>query len=341
MPQNVPLDIPFEVRISPDVEAASARHMKWLKAEGFITSASNAERYLTWAVAELAGRFHPDAFGDDLELGIQGQTFYFFFDDLFDSHLGRDPLAAYEICREMASLARRSPDAPPVEPTFPLARLWLDHWERLRQGMSPAWRERAARHWEQYFLTYVTEAVNRKAGLVLDMNRYLALRRLAIGVEGVLDTTERCGGFEAPPEVHESTLVQEIREITAEVVILTNDLHSLEKDVANGEPDNAVLLLRREHDCSQEEALGLLREMVHRRVDRFRRLADRTHELCASLELSPPQRESTHRFLEANRACMRGNYDWSRTTDRYSRVGVGFVQRSPRIEDTLATLTDL
>ncbi|MDT0449610.1 terpene synthase family protein [Streptomyces hesseae] len=334
------MDIPFEVRISPDVAAANARHMKWLRAEGFVTTSSNADRYLTWAVGELAGRFHPDAFGDDLELGIQGQTFYFFFDDLFDSHLGRDPLAAYGLCQEMAALARQSPDSSLVKPTFPLARLWLDHWERLRHGMSVAWRERAARHWEQYFLSYVTEAVNRRAGLVLDMSRYLALRRVAIGVEGVLDTAERCGGFEAPPEVHESTLVQEIREITAEVVILTNDLHSLEKDEANGEPDNAVLLLRREHDCSQEDAIGLLRGMVHQRIDRFRRLTDRTHELCAALGLSPRQRESTHRFLGANRALMRGNYDWSRATDRYSRIGVDHVQRSPRIEDIITAHTE-
>ncbi|MFF4160300.1 pentalenene synthase [Streptomyces sp. NPDC001678] len=334
------MDIPFEVRISPDVAAANARHMKWLRAEGFVTTSPNAERYLTWAVGELAGRFHPDAFGDDLELGIQGQTFYFFFDDLFDSPLGRDPLAAYELCQELAALARQSPDSSLVRPTFPLARLWLDHWERLRHGMSRAWRERAARHWEQYFLTYVTEAVNRRAGLVLDMDRYMALRRLAIGVEGVLDTAERCGGFEAPPEVHESTLIQEIREITAEVVILTNDLHSLEKDEANGEADNAVLLLRRERDCSQEDAIGLLRDMVHQRIDRFQRLTARTHELCAALGLSPRQRESTHRFLGANRALMRGNYDWSRATDRYSRIGVDYVQRSPRIEDTITAHTD-
>ncbi|UGY94499.1 terpene synthase family protein [Streptomyces gobiensis] len=340
MPQDIVLEIPFPARINPHTEAVLVRHMEWLKAAGFLSSDENIERYLTWRLVELAGRFYPDALEDDLVLGAQGQAFFFFFDDLFDSHLGESPAAAYRICYEMAALARQSPDSTWIKPSFPLARLWLDHWCRAQEGMSAAWRERAARHWEDFFLSYVTEAANRKSGALLGTDQYLKLRRLAIATEGVLDTAERCGRFEAPPEIHQSMSILEIRDITAEVVVLANDLHSLEKDQVNGELNNAILLLRSERSYSQDEAVREVRDMVHKRIARFQQLGHEIYRLCDDFALSAEQRAGTRRFLEVNRACMRGNYDWGRTTDRYSKVGIQHVKRSPRIEDTVAHTTE-
>ncbi|MFD0381893.1 hypothetical protein ACFQ2B_04130 [Streptomyces stramineus] len=273
---------------------------------------------------------------EDLTFGLAVQSFFFFFDDLFDGSLGEDPVATYEICHQMAALTRHGSGGSGITPSFPLARMWCTLWRRAQAGMSPAWRGRAIRHWEEYFLTYVSEAVNRKSNTSLRMDAYLKLRRDGIGSQVVLDISERCGHYEAPPEIHQSMCMLEARDITAEVVTLTNDLHSLEKDLANGEPNNAVQLLRQEHGCSQEEAIGRLQEMVSLRTARFQQLVAEADRLCDTFGFSLEQRVNTHRFLDANRACMRGNYDWSRTSDRYSRVGVLHVTRSPRIEDVIA-----
>lgn len=334
--QDIELDIPFAPRISPDLEAARARNLEWLTSADLLTSAENQARYLDWQLADLAARFYPDAVGDDLVLGVQGQSFFFFFDDLFDGRLGADPVGTYAICHEMAALAHRSPDSRLVQPTFPLAHVWLDHWSRAQEGMSEAWKARTARHWAEYFLSYAAEAVNRKSGTVLDVDGYLKLRRHAIGAQPVLDTTERCGHFEAPAEIHESMCMRQLRDLTCEVVILANDLSSLEKDEANGEPNNIILLLLRQHCHKLGEAIEVVQEMTRQRIARFQLLSLEADRLCEALELPLRERESVARFVEANRACMRGNYDWGRSTGRYDRTGVQYVKESPRIEDRVS-----
>lgn len=339
MPQDAPLDIPFPTPINVHARTAVAPHVSALVSEGFLTSAENTARYRSWRLTELAARFYPDAALEDLVLGARGQAFFFFFDDLFDSHLGEDPAAAYQVCRRMAALARHTPGCAPAEPAFPLARMWLDLWEGLREGMSVHWQERAARHWERYFLSYVTEAADRATAVVLDLDAYLRLRRRSIGTDGVLDTAERCGRFEAPPEVHESTWIRELRGLTAEVVTLTNDVHSLEKDLANGEANNAVLILQRFHRCTEREAIAQIRTAIGDRTRAFERLASQAGRIGDALRLAPAQRDATLRFLDANRSCMRGNYDWSRHTPRYSPVGVRHVEDAPRIEDAVSRIT--
>ncbi|WP_052230295.1 hypothetical protein [Streptomyces sp. CT34] len=139
---DIELDMTFAPRISPDLETARIRNLEWLTSAGLLTSTDHQARYLGWNPADLAARFYPDAVGDDLILGVQGQSFFFFFDDLFDGHLGTDPVGPYAICREMAATAHRSPDSTLVQPTFPLAHVWLDHCSRAQEGMSDAWRER-------------------------------------------------------------------------------------------------------------------------------------------------------------------------------------------------------
>ncbi|RLU87528.1 hypothetical protein CTZ27_23170 [Streptomyces griseocarneus] len=336
MPQDIALDIPFPTRINPLVKTVAARNERWLITEGLLSSQQNIERYRSWNIAKLAAGFLPDVCERELTYGLAVQSFFFFFDDLFDGALGHNPAATYEICHEMAALARQGAGTPATAPSFPLARLWSSLWHRAQKGMSAAWRGRAVRHWEEYFLTYVSEAVNRKSGTALSMDSYMKLRRDGIGSQVVLDISERCGHFEAPPEIHQSMCMLEVRDITAEVVTLTNDLHSLEKDQANGDPNNAVLLLAREHSSSQEEAVVRLQRMVRRRTRRFQQLVIEIDRLCDAFGLTAEERENTHRFLDVNRACMRGNLDWSNNTARYSDIGVRHVIRSPRIEDVIA-----
>ncbi|WKU47918.1 pentalenene synthase [Streptomyces sp. VNUA116] len=336
MPQDIALDIPFPKRLNPYVEVARARNEHWLVSTGLLSSPHNVERYRTWRIERLAAGFLPGVSVNELTFGLAVQSFFFFFDDLFDSGLGEDPAATYEICHEMAALARQEPGATDVTPSFPLARVWTELWQQSQLGMSAAWRARSVRHWEEYFLTYVSEAVNRRSGTVLSMDSYMKLRRLGIGSEVVVDVSERCGHFEAPPEIHQSMAVLEARAITAEVVTLTNDLHSLEKDLANGELNNAVLLLGLEHGCSRAEAIAHVQRMVRRRTARFLQLEAEADRLCDVFGLTPEQRENTRLFLDTNRACMRGNLDWSNDTGRYSEIGVSHVNRSPRIEDVVA-----
>ncbi|WP_280380114.1 terpene synthase family protein [Nocardia wallacei] len=337
MPQHIALNLPFPQRISPDVETVSAQHVDWLTGSGLLNSRANIDRYREWHLDELAGRFYPDAVTDDLALGLQGQCFFFFFDDLFDGAVGTAPAETYEICHSMMLLSRGRPLSTLPIRDLPLAHIWRDLWRRCKDGMSRSWTTRAAIHWQQYFQSYVSEAVIRTTGRILSVDDYLAARRHAIGTDGVLDFAERCQRFEAPPVLHATIYFQQIRAITADVVVLTNDLHSLEKDEANGDPNNLILLLAGEHKVSRSAVVRRLQEMINRRLSRFADLTHIVEDVCGAVALESTGQTHTQRFLAAAGACMRGNYDWSRRTNRYSAIGIKHVQQSARIEDKITT----
>ncbi|WP_221361798.1 terpene synthase family protein [Streptomyces beigongshangae] len=334
--QDVELYIPFATRMSPDAEALPEKIAAYLESTGLITSPENMKRYLSWQLEDLAGRFYPEARGDDMMVGALSQTFVFTFDDIFDGPVGTDPAAAYRICHEMARLVRRSEEGINEKPTYPIGELWLDYRRRCNEGMSAAWRLRTARHWEQYFLAYVMEATIRKLDAVLDVPTYTAMRRIAIGTNTVLATAEHCGHFEAPPEVHETLWLREVCEIAADVVTITNDLQSLEKDLRNNEMNNFVLLFVREHDCSERRAIEKLQELTEIRVKRFIQLESKADTLCRSLGIDAEGREGTHKFLGAARSLMKGNYDWGNSSDRYSATGSEYVKQSPYIDDRVS-----
>ncbi|GAA0380318.1 terpene synthase family protein [Streptomyces blastmyceticus] len=335
MPQDLDLDIPFPPRISPDVAGARQRNIDRLVREGLLTREENVARYLSWDVAQLAGRFHPEAVGEDLDLGLLQQTFYFVFDDLFDTCLGEEPDHAYRLAHRMVSLVRRDGTGRPQRPAFPLGEMFVEVWSRSRKGMSDSWCRRAALNWEQFFLSYVTEAVTRASRTVLDIDTYIRQRQIAIGSRGVLDMVECLARVEAPPEMHESSCFLQMRDITAEVVTLANDVTSLEKDEANREVNNAVLLLCLQRRISRQEAVDTVRDMIRTRLAHFQVLSAEALRLCGVLGLSSRERGAVERFVDGNRAVVRGNHDWTQSNGRYSRQGVEQVQKSACLEDRI------
>ena len=323
MPQDICLDIPFPARIHPGEAEARERNIDWLVSNRWLTREENVVRFRTWRLSDMGARFHPGAVTtDDLDLGVQQQAFYFFLDDLFDSPLGAAPSNAHALVCHLAEIARHGGEPDAVTPGFPLAEMFAGIWDRSRRGMSEAWCRRAGLNWEAFFLSYVTEAVNTATGTVMDLGPYRTHRQVSIGAEGVLDIIERCGGFEAPPELHESSCFREMRALSADVIVLTNDVQSLEKDEANREPNNAVTLLSRERGHCRQEALETVQDMVREHITRFHVLSAQARRLCTALGLTAQQCEAAERFVDACRIVMRANYDWGNACGRYSPDGV-------------------
>ncbi|MBP0458179.1 hypothetical protein JFN87_11800 [Streptomyces bomunensis] len=157
MPQGIKLDIPFESRVSPDLARARREHLAWPRLHGLIPDSAASQRHLMGSYAEVAARFHPSATGDDLDLGVDQQSWFFLFDDFFDGPVGRDPKAVRGLVRDVASAFRGSD-----VPQHPLARAFADLWARSTMGMSGSWRARAAADWRAYLNGYVDEASARR-----------------------------------------------------------------------------------------------------------------------------------------------------------------------------------
>ncbi|MER5820772.1 pentalenene synthase [Streptomyces mirabilis] len=308
-------DISISPWTSPELAAAQERNLQWARRMGLVDGAEAERRYLFSQVADVAAYSYPDAQGDDLDLAFDVNGWFFLFDDQFDVPAGEYP-PAVSVCEKLIDLLRLPPGTSPPS-SSPLADAYVDVWRRMAEGMSRRWQERTARHWMDYLAANLTEAADRRAGIVPDSGEWMRLRRKVIGVRPSIDVCERVGHFEVPePAVH-STAVESAREVVTDVIILINEVYSLENDEARDAP-NLVLCLMRERHCTEQEAIDELRRRAAAQLGRLSHVRRRIPHLCRPLGLSGTAQVATDRYIDAISAYMRGIYDWHRLAGRYT-----------------------
>ncbi|MER5863389.1 pentalenene synthase [Kitasatospora sp. NPDC002040] len=312
MPQDVDLPIPFPSRISLDHERARDTHLAWPRSYGLLPTDSAAERHARGDYAGLAARFHPPATGTELDLGVDQQSWFFLFDDTFDGPPGHDPQGVRCTVRSLLDVLAGG------AATDPMLCAFADLRRRSCEGMSRQWRQRSARAWREYFTGHIAEAVGRRDRTRYSVRQYFGIRRDTIGVTPTLDLGERVRHAEVPDLMHRHPALAALRTLACDLVIIDNDIASVEKECAAGELNNAVLLLRHERDCSTATAVALLREEVAALLGRFERDRLRLTSGRAYLALPGPDRARVDGYLaDGVQAVIRGAFDWHRQSRRY------------------------
>ncbi|GHD80084.1 hypothetical protein GCM10010336_63240 [Streptomyces goshikiensis] len=315
MPRQVDFTIPISSWTTPELAAARERNLRWARRMGLVSSDEAERRYLFSQVADIAAYSYPDAEGEDLDLAFDVNGWFFLFDDQFDVPRGQWPQAA-TVCEELIDLLHRPPGTPPPV-SSPLADAFADVWQRMAHGMSRRWQERTAHHWMEYLAANLTEAVDRRAGMVPDSEEWMRLRRKVIGVRPSIDVCERVGHFEVPAPLVYSTAMESAREIVTDVIILINEVYSLENDEARDAP-NLVRCLMHEQGRTRPEAIDELRKRADAQIERLAYVRRQITPLGQRLGLPHPAQEAADRYIHAISAYMRGIYDWHRLAGRYT-----------------------
>ncbi|WP_019634566.1 cytochrome P450 [Actinomadura atramentaria] len=141
-----------------------------------------------------------------------------------------------------------------------------DLWPRTAALAGPAWRHRFAEHLARHLWAQCDLVDRRAAGKPMDVHGYVAARRDLFGADLFFDLMEAADGRELPARARPAVL----RESAADVLAWTNDVYSLEKDLAFGEPANLVCLLRDERGGSWQDAVDAAHAMIRERVAAFR-----------------------------------------------------------------------
>lgn len=180
----------------------------------------------------------------------------------------------------------------------------------------------------------MTEARRRSRGEPPTETDYLPERRRSIGVQPTLDMAERAGHYEVPQRVFTSAPVTAMRQLVADFVILDNDLVSLEKEEARGDPHNLVLVLRRERGLSRDAAVEEVARMRADRVRGFTDLEERLPQECDRLGLTPAERDLLDRYRhDALRTLIRGVHDWAQRAGRYTPAHIIPAERPGYLDD--------
>lgn len=310
---------PLPCRLSPDVERARTHNLNWVRTFGLVTDEAAIARYTSWDMAKLAAYMYPYATGPDLELAADLMGFWFPFDDQFDGLLGQDPVRIAAVCRDMIAIVH-DPAAVPRNAS-PAAMAFADMWRRSLHGMSRAWQARAAHNWEYYFGCYPGEAMARLSGTVPDRNAYLHLRCGSSGGETVVDMCERLGHFEVPSHAFHSPQLRTMRRIATDVPAFCNDVHSVEKELARGDVDNLVLVVKNGQECSLEQALLKTQELINEQLDTFSRLQEEISALNDLLGLDAAERAAVESYVRTMALGMPGYHQWAVETPRYAPQG--------------------
>jgi hypothetical protein len=340
--------IPFPARLSLHAERARQHTLQWVQAMGLLTGDVATAEYDALRLERLMAYFYPDATAPDLELAADFNAWFFIFDDQFDGGLGTRP---EEIRRVVDALAGtmtvdgagpppgaeeelRVPGAevprPPGEADTPLVRGFRDIWLRSTAGTPGGWRLRFRAHWRAYLAAHEGEAHHRNADRLPTLEQFLDVRRETIGVRPCLDFTERCGGYALPDDLHDSSALREMREITGDVVIFVNDIISLVKELAAGDVNNSVVVHRAHKGCTIEESVEHISALANARTARFARLAAALPGKLADRGVPRQTREHVDHYVDGMRHLMAGNLTWSLATSRYDETGIAAVSDGRR-----------
>ncbi|RKN45936.1 terpene synthase family protein [Streptomyces hoynatensis] len=317
MPQNLSFHLPFPAGTNPEADRARERHLDWVARLGLVEGAEALLRYRDSRLTDLVAYAYPDAAGEDLDLVTDAVCLGFPLDDEFDGPLGRQPRHAALLSAELAAIPYREPGARPRLDT-PLTRAYTDVWRRSAAGMSAAWRARAAANYARFFRSYVQETHNRSQGVTLDEDSYVALRRQAVGTAPCFDLIERAGHFEVPPRAYCSREVQALTRCAGDVVFLCNDVHSVEREEAQGDPHNLVLIRQRALGCDRAEALRQVAAEIRSRVRLFVSLTAALPARHAEWRLDARGRTDLARYLAGLGTWMTANQRWGVATARYA-----------------------
>lgn len=308
--------VPFPGSVSPDLDRARSRHLKWVANLALWSSPSVQAAYEAADYPLFVAQTYPSAQGPDLDLAIDLHGCSWLLDDSFDEP-GIRQASPKDTAARLNTYRNLLYGRPTQTPDTPLVIAWRELLDRLHERTSEIWRQRHSAHWEDMFMAFQLEAKNNSRGHIPSLDEYFPLRRAASGVEIVIDWIEALGRFELPANLHIEPIVLALREDTADVVMMTNDLFSARNEWNGGNTDNILHALANQEKCSWCHASEITHNIIASTIERFQRNETEFYNSSRYTTLQPQDQANTRQFIEGMKHFMRGSLDWHYNTPRY------------------------
>ncbi|MBP2478552.1 hypothetical protein JOF53_007424 [Crossiella equi] len=291
--------------MAPWFDEAERSTREWVREHGMVRSPEACAHFDAIGAGRLSAWVYPDAQPGAREVVTDWLSWLFVIDDQCDEGLlGRDP---HQLDLLLAPLHAVLDGADPGE--APLARGLASICRRL-DHLGPWW-VRFREHVRGYLDACRWEAANRAGRRIPQLDAYLPHRRWAGSMMATLDLTEYATGDLLTEREWVRPDYQLAVAAAADVVCWTDDVVAVDKEVARGDVHNLVIVLAHGHGTAWEEAVGIAREMLDRRLAEY---------LEAEARLLGESSVRWGRNLTGLRAWMRGHLDWGEETARYRDV---------------------
>ncbi|GAA3780565.1 hypothetical protein GCM10022403_013960 [Streptomyces coacervatus] len=299
------LDVPFALRTNPRLEQALPGHVQRLWGFGLPEKV-----YLAQRCPDIVGGWWPEANGDELDLGLDFFAWLFLVDDAFD---GLNTREAEKLIKTFTAVVEGAGGNGDSRVDF-----FADVWARQCKGMSARYCRRAADNWTKVFDALLTEVVNMAECHFPTIEEYRNIRYRSGYMPPILDMTERLRGFELTPEVYADPVFRTLYDANVWCLNLVDDLFSFEKEAAQGEPHNMVLVVERERGCSRSEAVDAVVSMLGEYLAGFLTAEARLSAALEARGVSLTDRANTYAFVDDLRSSCASSYYWCRSSPRYT-----------------------
>ncbi|MCX2924598.1 germacradienol/geosmin synthase Cyc2 [Streptomyces sp. NEAU-W12] len=321
-PSLIPeIRMPFPLDLSPHLDASRGTLVDWCRRTGILSEGVWDEDKLdAYDLALCSAGIDPDATPEALDLSAQWLAWGTYGDDYYPLVYGhRRDLATARL-----TTARLS-DCMPVagEPVPPAAnameRGLTDLWARTTAGMTPEERGPLKNAVNVMTESWLWELGNQIVHRVPDPVDYLEMRRQTFGSDLTLGLCRMGHGPAVPPEVYRSGPVRSLENAAVDYACLLNDVFSYQKEIEfEGEIHNAILVVQNFFGCDYPTALGVVHDLMSRRLDQFEHVV--AHELpllYEDFELSQEARAIMRDYVLDLRNWMAGILHWHRSVNRY------------------------
>ncbi len=313
---------PIPARVHPEVEGIEDHLVDWARRFDLIRSGKAERRFHDCGFGQFAAEVYPR--GPQLKLVAEWTAFNWILDDHLDEgHVASDPEARELLVTELLAqmpVTPRGSRTPRV--SSPVVGALADLWRRTAAPMSYAWRSRYVAHYRDFLAFTILPFARRENGYdaAMDLNAFVRRRRLFSGCEMSFDLIEAANLSEVPAAVADSDSYRAVRLAANDVISWTNDIYSVRKELARGDEDHLVAVLRSAMDSSWQHAVHRASGMV---ADMTRDFLVACHDLRGMRRLCPLD-DVDWLLVEDSLADLgewiSGSLNWHIHSKRYSHV---------------------
>ena len=302
---------------SPAGQMAGETGGEWLSERGLVGTEQTGD---VWAESvSFAASCWPLAGPEAQTVLTRWAALCFVLDDTLDAQCAGEP--AGERLRLTGHLTRLlegtgGPAAGgPYDNRF--TRAFDEVWRHLAAPMSHGWRQRFLGHCLEYLHAAAWEAQNRARNTPPSTVDYIHRRRNSSGNGPRLDLVEYAVACRLPTGFHTLPAVRAALTAATDIAGWHNDLVSLPREEARGDPNTRVLAVAQERRCDQETAIGLVRARLRSRMHDFDRSTARHARQARHRKTHGPH---ATRYLAGLRAWVHGTLTWHTDARRYRTV---------------------
>ncbi|MEU8465812.1 terpene synthase family protein [Streptomyces sp. NPDC029003] len=286
------------------------RVVLWARRWRLVAGPKEEQRLAAMGLERFAALILAGAGEEDVALTAQWAAFICLVDDEFD----RGALARPEQVRAMADGLVRVLEGEQPAAGVPAEAALADLWTRTAHRGPAQWRARFVADYTDFARASREEADVRRAGTLLPLDGYLALRRRTITLLPMADVLECTAHAPMPGNPALWPALAALRLAAADVAGWSNDLASAAADRHQGH-DNLIAVLERERGCSAQAAYEQAVSMRDTRLREFHLLAA---GLCGEGGAVPAgEREHVKRYVAALCSFLDATLHWLGDTGRF------------------------